>query len=123
MFKKKYRITKKKDFEKVLKSQDTKKINSKFINLFFLNNNLNYPRISVLAGVRTVSKKATERNRAKRRVREAIKQKFSIIKDKGVDILVFCKKNCITANFQDILEDVRSSLLRLVDLSKVEKNK
>lgn len=80
-------------------------------NLFFakiLKNNLRFSRFAVIVNLK-VSKKATQRNAIKRRLKEATRKNFSATKQ-GFDILVFAKPEIINKKYQEIAEEIKKLL-------------
>lgn len=70
MFAQKNRLTKKKDIDSVFKSG--RYSFAKDLGIKYLKNNLDHPRFAVIVS-NQVSKKATERNQIKRRLREIVR--------------------------------------------------
>jgi len=98
MFPKTNRLRKKAEFKKIYKYGQRKK--GSFFNFYFLDNNLDRNRYGIVIANRTV-KKASQRNRLKRIIREALKK--TRIK-KGVDLIVVVKKEP-RIDFKTIVED------------------
>lgn len=69
MFSKKYKITKKEDFNKIYKSGSV--FYSEHLKVFVLPNNLNYNRFSVVIS-KKVSPKAVLRNKIKRKIKNSL---------------------------------------------------
>jgi len=86
MFKKENILTKDKDFDKVFKKGRSNYDN--LIGVKILVNDLNVNRVGIVIG-KKVSKKAVERNRLKRMIRESIKNELKKIKTYN-DILIIC---------------------------------
>jgi ribonuclease P protein component len=84
MLSKKERLTKNKEFEKVW--QRGRSSFDGLLGVKAVPNNLGCNRFGILVGLK-VGKKAVERNKVKRRIREAIKS-FSLELKKGFDIVV-----------------------------------
>jgi ribonuclease P protein component len=100
---KNYRLTKKKDFEKVHKfgrffTQD-------FLALKIAKNNLNFSRFGFLVSLK-ISKKATVRNKVKRRLREAVRLKIKEIKP-GFDIIIFVRPEIVKKGYWEIDEAIK----------------
>lgn len=89
MLRKEYRVTKKRDFEKIRKKG--RFFSDDFITISFLKNNLSICRVSVVVS-KKILKRATERNRLRRQIQEAIRINFSKVKP-GFDIMILTKKN------------------------------
>jgi len=84
MLNKENRLTKKKDFENVFKTG--KGIEQSSLYLKYKRNNLKQTRFGIVIG-KNYSKKAVERNKIKRRIREIIHSKIAEIKQ-GLDIII-----------------------------------
>lgn len=97
-----YRLKKKKDFERVFKKG--KGLKETFLFLKFKKNKLQESRFGFLVSQK-VSKKAVERNKVKRRLRELIRLKLPEIK-KGIDIVLITKPGLEKKNFQEMEEMV-----------------
>jgi ribonuclease P protein component len=82
------RLIKNRDFDRAY--QKGKRCFSESFNLIFLPNRSSVTRIGIVVG-KKFSKKAVERNRAKRVFREAIRPLYPHIKP-GYDIVIFAKK-------------------------------
>lgn len=101
----------------VLKGKDIKNILSHNKNLLktktfiviYQKNNLGYPRFGFIAS-KKLSKKAVERNRAKRLLKEAVRLNFPSIKDLSYDIVFIARKYILNSKLQDVLEDLLSFL-------------
>ena len=84
----KYRLRKKKDFEKIYKLGKTTK--QDFLLFRILENKIENPRIGIVISKKTLSK-ATARNLVKRRIREAVRHFLPKI-SKNVDIIITAYK-------------------------------
>ena len=93
-----FRIKKNKDFQKVLKKGECKRSNLLFV--VFLKNELQNSRFGFVVSLK-VSKKATERNLIKRRLREIVRLNLDKIKE-GYDIVIIAKKQANKATYQDL---------------------
>lgn len=85
MLSKKNRLKKKKDFEKIFKSGQSAR--EDFLLLKYLNNNLIENRFGFIVSQK-VSKKATMRNKLKRRLREAVRDNLKRMKGGRDGILI-----------------------------------
>ncbi len=56
---------------------------------------------------------AVQRNRAKRRMREAARQILPLIAAPGTDYVIIARTGVITRDWTRLLDDVKSALLRL----------
>jgi ribonuclease P protein component len=109
----KNRLTKRKDFDRVQKSGQF--FSEGNLALKFTQNDLGETRIGFVVGMK-FSRKAVERNSAKRQLRELFRKKLSGLK-KGVDVVVMIRKregekifpNKLEKNADQILQ--KSSLL------------
>ena len=115
MLSKAHRITKQKDFEQIFKKG--KKLKEDFLILAVLNNSLDETRFGFIVS-RKVSKKATLRNKIKRRLRALIKPQISQIK-KGLDIAIMA---CPGLEVKDFWE-MESIINKLLKKSNCLKNK
>jgi len=88
MLSKKYRLKKKKDFERAYKSGRI--IKQDFLLFRILENGLENPRIGIVISKKTLSK-ATARNLIKRRIREAVRHFLPRISE-NVDIIITAHK-------------------------------
>lgn len=106
MLAKKYCLKRKKDFQSVI--QEGKKIEKDFLVLKFFRNSLEIARIGFVISQK-VSKKASSRNKIKRRLREIIKINLSNLKP-GYDLIFFTKKGIIEKDFWEIKEVIEQIL-------------
>lgn len=106
MLKKKYRLRKTKDFERVYKKGKGAKVG--FLAIKFTENNLENSRFGIIVS-RKVANKATRRNKIKRRIREAIRKHLEEIKP-GYDIIIFAQPSIIEKNFWEIQECLLKNL-------------
>ena len=99
MLSKKYRLKKKKDFERIYKSGQT--IQQDFLLFKILENELENPRIGIVISKKTLAK-ATARNLVKRRIREAVRRLLPQI-SKNIDIIITaCKGVSKDKSFEQI---------------------
>jgi ribonuclease P protein component len=82
-----YRLKKRSDFSRLLENGKTK--TTKFLSIKFIDNNQEMSRFGFLAG-KKVFKKASFRNKIKRRLREALKENLSLV-EPGKDIVFFAR--------------------------------
>jgi len=106
MLPKQNRLKKKKDCDSVIKQGRHNA--DRFLVLKFKSNSLEQSRIGFVVS-KKISKKAVERNRIKRRLREIVKKEISELKN-GIDLVFLVKKNIITAEFSEIEYSVKSLL-------------
>lgn len=114
MLAKKYCLKRKKDFQRT--TQRGKKIEKDFLVLKFLRNSLDVIRIGFVVSQK-VSKKASSRNKIKRRLREIIKIDLPNLKS-GYDLIFFTKKGVIEKDFWEIKEVVEQILRKAKLISK-----
>lgn len=98
MLKKKNRLRKKKEIERVFK--EGKSFREDFLILKKIENELEESRFCFVVP-QNVSKKATIRNKIKRRMREVIRQMLSKIKS-GFDIVLIALPEILAENFNSI---------------------
>ena len=108
MLSKKYRLKKKKDFERVVKKG--RPLQGRFLVLKFIKNKQGESRIGFIVSKR-VSKKAVLRNKAKRRLRAAVRELILHLKE-GYDIIIFSRASIIDAQFQEIKQDIEQAFKR-----------
>jgi ribonuclease P protein component len=94
MLQKKQRLTKKKEFEKI--TQKGKAYYSQILMLKILKNDLAYSRFGIIVSNK-VSKKASQRNLIKRRVREIIRLNLNRVKS-GYDVVIIVSPKIIDQN-------------------------
>jgi len=99
------RLKKRKDFESILKHG--KGFKEDFLVLKMIRNNLKQTRFGFIVGVK-VSKKASLRNKIKRRLKGLVRIKLEKIK-KGFDVILIAKEGLENKDFWDI-EEVISKL-------------
>jgi len=97
---KKERLKKKKEFKKVFDNQYVGY--GKYMVLLYSPNDLSYSRVGVIAS-KKVSKRAVDRNRAKRLLKEVFRLNKDLIK-KG-DYILIGKKNILNINLKKLQED------------------
>ena len=108
MLKKENRLTKKKDFENVFKNG--KGVKQGFLYLKFKKNKLNIPRFGLVVG-KNFSKKANQRNKTRRRIREIIKNNCKV--DKGMDIVII-----VNPGINNEFKELEQSLIKLFEKIK-----
>lgn len=100
------RLKKRKDFEKVLRKG--KGFKEDFLVLKMLKNNLSQTHFGFIVGNK-ISKKATLRNKIKRRLRELVRTKITKIK-KGFNVVLIAKAGLENKDFWEI-EEILNKLL------------
>ncbi len=98
----KYRIKKKKEFDDVFRSG--KRIENHFYLIKIKKNGLAFSRFAFVVPLR-LSKKATKRNKIKRRLREAVRSVFYQI-EKGFDIIFISKERVKESEYREIKEGI-----------------
>ncbi|MGB9667739.1 MAG: ribonuclease P protein component [Thermosulfidibacteraceae bacterium] len=99
-FSKKYRLKRKREFEAVYK--EGKKKNGKFVVIYYLENELGYPRLGL-----SVSKKigkAVTRNRWKRLIREIFRLNKHLFP--SWDIVIAVKRGYKPPKYRELEEDI-----------------
>lgn len=102
MFKKINRLTKDKDFDNVFKKGRSSY--NKILGIKTLVNNLTYCRFGILVSTK-ISKKAVERNKIKRRVRDIITKQTDNLK-LGYDIIIIALPEIINKEYCDIKKSI-----------------
>ena len=97
------RLSKKIDFDMVFKHGRSKALRCFFIR--WRENQLHHPRIGIIVSNK-VSKKATERNTLKRRIREILWKVHREIGD--TDIIIIAKQGSVNTPYKDIERDMRN---------------
>lgn len=106
MFPKNQRITNKKDFDLVFKRG--KVFHSPFLSIRILKTNSDKKRFSVLVS-KKVSSKATERNKIKRLLREAIKKNSELFPT-GSDSVLYAQQKSIDLSLNEAIKIIQNIL-------------
>lgn len=107
MLAKQHRLKKDKDFELVFKRG--KAFNGKFLFLKIIKrNNLEVSRFGLVVGTK-ISKKATIRNKIKRRLRDIVRKRLGDIKS-GFDVIIGAKTRVVDKSYQEIKEELEGLL-------------
>src|SRR5438045_1982041 len=109
---KKYRITKESDFNNVFK-RGRKIVTPYFIFLYQFKEGVEHPRFGIVASKKVG--KAVERNRAKRMIREAIRNELENI-NKPYEAVIICRGNILNAK----LDDIRARILSIREIRTVK---
>jgi len=109
----KNRLTKERDFKKINRSG--RSFFSSCFRLKYLTNNLGLNRFAIVVSTK-ISKKATERNRLKRQIREIIRLNQNKIKISH-DVVVAAQTQALGKNYQDL----EKNLLALITKAKLLK--
>jgi len=92
------RLTKNKDFERVAKKG--RAVYDKAIALKWIKNNLSYSRFGIVVSLK-IDKRATVRNKIKRRIRAVIRENINQIQ-KGLDFMILTKPEIKNLGYQEI---------------------
>jgi len=103
------RVKKKKDFEEIFKNSKSLK-NNIFV-LKFAKNDLGINRVGIVVSQK-VSKRATIRNKIRRRLSEIIKKEINNIKS-GVDLVFIALSSIEKKEFSEMAESVKNALIKL----------
>lgn len=106
MLAKKFRLTRASDFRTL--SGSGRPFFTQFITVKARINKRDHSRIAIVVSTK-VSKKAVERNRVKRQLREAVRSVFDQIKT-GYDIALYVKKSAIGQPFEQLQKDLETAL-------------
>ncbi|MEO2067941.1 MAG: ribonuclease P protein component [Desulfurobacteriaceae bacterium] len=99
-FRKFERLRKQKEFQNVF--ENGKSIGGAYVAFYFIPNDLGYPRGGFIAS-KKISKKAVDRNRAKRLMREVFR--LNKHKLKPVDVIFIARKGISGKKYQDVEKD------------------
>ena len=106
MLAKKNRLTRNKDFEAV--SKQGKSLANSLLVLKWVKNDLSYSRFGIVVSLK-IDKRATRRNKIKRRLREIIRSHLDCIKS-GYDFLIIARNGIKDKKFKNL----KSSFLKLL---------
>ncbi len=106
MLPRKYKLKKDNDFKKVFK--EGKYQQKEFIKIRFLKNNLDISRFAFMVGLK-ISKKASQRNKIRRRLEEIVQKQINQIKP-GFDLVFMVSPAILEKDYQEI-EEVVAGLL------------
>ena len=109
MFLRKNRLTREKDIEQVFKRGRYFFVRD--LGIKFIKNNLDYPRFTCVVSNK-ISKKAVERNRIKRRLREIIRLTIPNL-PQDIDLVVFTRPSIKEIDYQEMEKQIHSCLKRL----------
>lgn len=113
MLPKRYKLKKENDFKKVF--QQGRFYQDELIRLKVLANQLKENRFGFVIGIK-ISKKATERNRLKRRLEELVRLNLGRLKP-GFDTVIFPRPETLTKGYQQ-LEKILFNLFKKANLLK-----
>jgi ribonuclease P protein component len=106
MFKKQYRINKKKEYDNVFKNGRSNY--NILLGIKYLPNLLEYNRFGIIVGGK-ISKSAVKRNLIKRRIREALKS-INANAAVGYDIVIIALPEILNKNLENIKESLEKVL-------------
>lgn len=124
MLSKQYRLTKSKDFEKIVKFGQA--VYGQELTIKWIKNNLSVSRFGLVISAK-VAKKANIRNKIKRQLREIIRANLSISKSRGstamtirprYDIMILTKPKVIDLDYWQLKEKLEY-LLKKAGLIKI----
>ena len=119
MLPRKYRITKEKEYKKIFEGDIT--VFSRFIIIKGINNDLGFDRFGFIVSLK-VSKKACQRIKIKRRLRESAK-KILRKKTKGsFDIAVIAKKGAFEASFNELDNELKNAFAKIMQIYERKKS-
>ena len=104
MLKKQNQLTKDKEFDNVFKNGKSSYDN--IIGIKIITNNLDKSRFGILVSTK-ISKKAVERNRIKRQIREVIRLNLEAIKP-GYDLIIITLVPILGKNSQEIAKSIQT---------------
>lgn len=109
MLPKNLRLRNKRDFEKLWKRGQS--VYGRLLGIRFLPNQKGETRLGAVVGVR-VHKRATKRNTAKRRMREALRREYASRISRGFDVAIIGRPGIIEASYKDIVNELGTLLSR-----------
>lgn len=117
MLDKKQRLTKKKEFDIVFKGG--RAVYGDTFGLKIIKNNLGFGRFGLIIGAK-ISKKAVERNKLRRRLREVIKKNLSGLKD-GFDAVIIALPGATKKNQREVEQTIINLFKKLKAHKSVKK--
>jgi len=94
-----HRLTKRGDIEKVLRRGKT--VHGDYLTIKVAQNNREALRFTVVVSLK-VSKKAIERNKVRRRVREIMRTEITPSVTKPADVAILLKKSSLDASYEEL---------------------
>lgn len=104
MLSKKYRITKNKEFEAAFK--EGKSFSTEYLFAKVLPNNLGFDKFGFIVSLK-VSKKAHERVKVKRRLRESAAKVIRVSVENSLDFVIIAKKSVLEADFYNLDQEIQ----------------
>ncbi len=92
-----------------------------FIIALIQKNNLGYPRFAFVIS-KKFSKKAVDRNRVKRIIKEALIKNFTKLKNFSYDIVLIPKKHLLGKKMQALLKDIEELIKFLREIDEKSSN-
>jgi len=114
MLPKPHRLNRSKDISHVF--QKGRSFFTKILGFKVVKNHLGVSRFGIITSIK-VEKRATKRNKIKRRIREIIRLKLPDIKE-GYDFLIIALPPIVDKNYQEISETIHQILQKLKLLNK-----
>lgn len=112
MIPKEYKLKKENDFKKVFNKG--KYYQSGLVSLKILKNNLQKNRFACAVGLK-VSKKATQRNKIKRRIEEIIRTDLGELKQ-GFDIVIMVNPKIVEKDYSEIKKELINLFEKVIQL-------
>jgi len=112
-----YRLQKNEDIKKL--SKKGRRFKEDFLILKTISNNLNHTRFGFIVS-RKLSKRATLRNKIRRKLRELVRLRLKEIK-KGIDVIVIASPGLETKDFWEIDESINKLFKKAGLINKQEK--
>lgn len=119
MLPKKYRITKNKEFEAAFK--EGKSFSTEYLFARVLPNNLGFDRFGFIVSLK-VSKKAHERAKVKRRLREIAAKVICANVENSLDFVIIAKKSALGADFYNLDRELQYIFRKSLKLYSNEKS-
>ncbi len=105
---------KNKEIKSILSDKTVKTVKTRTFIAFYRENSLGFPRFAFIVS-KKVSKKAVERNRGKRLLKEAVRKVLPALKNCEYDIILIGKKNIFREKMQTVFSDLKYFLNQLRD--------
>lgn len=109
MLNKLHRLTKKKEFDQVFKNGQSSY--NKILGIKIINNELNYNRFGIMVSS-NISKRAVDRNRIKRQIREIVRLQLNKMK-KGKDCVIITQPTILQQSYQAMEKSIAKHFQRL----------
>lgn len=109
MLPKEKRVRNESDFKRIYTRGSFFSVGSFSIN--FMPNRMSFPRLGIVVSKKTESK-ATNRNKVKRRFREASRKLYDVLPP-GYDVIVTVKKSGTNKNFSEIEKEIKEAFKKV----------